>query len=199
MLKPFTRLIFPIIAIFSLPAFAVNSYPCGLYFEINYGASEVNDKTYPANYEIEDNNGPGWNVNAGYKFLPFLGVDLGYTRYDDTELEIEEEDGSEVDAADHHYSVNLALKGILPFLNTGVELFGKVGAAWAYSEVDIDDDASDDNDSNSNSHVGLYVGAGADYVIAHELSVNVQWMRAYGGDEVGTLNLLSAGINILWG
>lgn len=187
-------------------AFAEVSYPCGLYFEINYGASQANGKDYPDNYEVEDNGGPGWNVNAGYKFFPFFAVDLGYTRYDDTELEIETDDdeGSEIDADDHHYSINLALKGIYPFMNTGLELFGKVGVSWMYSEVETDgsssdDDDDDDDDGNSETATGLYVGAGIDYVVAHELSFNIQWMRAYGGDEVGTLDLLSAGVNILWG
>lgn len=182
----------------SSSAFAVQPYPCAWYLEVNYGTSKasginLDEDGIPAN---GGGNGPGWSINGGYKFVPFFAAELGYTNYARTSLG-ETPNGETLLKVDH-YSIEGAAKGIWPILpKVGIDIFAKLGVAWIHSSVD--DLGGTDSDDNSKNSTGLYVGGGIEYALAREVLLNVQWERAYGNSDTGRLDLLSAGVAILFG
>jgi len=182
-------------------AFAkMSTYPCGWYLEGNYGESRVTGQEYPG-VASKDEDGAGWNVNGGYKFMPYFGVDVGYTSYANVSLKNSE---GTTEAQGKHFSINGALKGILPIPKFHTELFAKAGVAWISAQVTNVDDAAtaiDDVTLNTDTktRTGPYFGGGAALVLAPELLANVQWTRAMGNDSTGKhLDLLSLGFTILF-
>lgn len=181
----------------STTVLAVATLPCGWYLEGSYGATSVSNEDY-SGITSEDNNGQGWNLNAGYKFMKYLAVDVGYTSYDATRLKNSE--GTTV-AQVQHYSINGAVKGIFPLWTTGVELFAKLGVSYLNSSVgNIDDTAAAVDglviDSDTKTSTGPYGGVGVSYALAPEISVLIEGTRAFGSSSsTGQMNLISAGLN----
>ena len=183
---------------FFTSAWAACSLPSGFYLEYNYGASRSMAKTYPGVTTIV-NSGTGWNGTLGYKFIPYVAVEGGYTRYGDARLE---NSAGTTTARDHHYGVDVAVKGIFPVMNTGLELFAKAGVDRLVSQIGAVDAgaAAVDGitfDTNGHSAMGLFLGGGVDYAITKSFLVNTQFTRANGNSSTGNMNLISVGIAIL--
>jgi len=182
-------------------ALALIPYPCGWYLDGSVADSQVSGRDYPTVPDVDNQYSTGWNLGIGYKFMPYLGVDLSYTSYADTRLE----NSSDVTVAhDRHYSVNLDAKGILPIKKTGFELFAKLGVARVNSEIgNVDETTAADDDivlnTNNEWTYGLFVGVGVDYALAQEVQVDLQWNRAYGNHNTGTqFNAFMLGVTILF-
>jgi hypothetical protein len=187
-----------IIFLFSTAVWAGCSLPSGLYLEYNWGASRTMAKSYPGVSTIV-NSGIGWNGTAGYKFMPYVAVEGGYTRYGDARLE---NSAGTTAARDHHYGVDVALKGIFPVMATGIELFAKAGVDRLVSSIGSVNAAASavdglTFDTNGHSAMGLYLAGGADYAITKSFLVNAQFSRANGNSSTGNMNLVSLGIAIL--
>lgn len=173
--------------------------PSGWYLEGNYGTIKSSGKSYPTIPKIK-NTGHGWNVIGGYKFTPFLGAEIGYTRYTPTLLK--SNSPAETVARDTHFAVDAAAKLMLPIANTGLELFGKAGVARINSQIGIiDPTVYQANNYNLNtsgqSAMGWFGGGGAEYYITPNIAGNVQWQGIKGNSKTGSLQLLSAGISFL--
>lgn len=194
-----STLLFINTAIFSANAI---SYPCltlpkGWYLEANYGETRASHKDYPTVY-TDDNTGPGWSGAAGYKFMPYFGVEGGYTRYAPNRLKSPDK----TVAKDNHYAVDIAAKGFFPLASTGLELFGKLGVAKIYSDIGVTDAANAAAygmtfNTRDQSSTGLYTGGGVDYSFSPSWAVNAQWEKAFGNDTTGNLELLSFGITFI--
>src|SRR5688572_22266264 len=89
----------------AMPAFAVMSLPNGWYLEANAGSTSLSDVNYPGSVS---SSGMGYNANIGYKFMPYVGVDFGYTYYANST--IKNNVGTKA-AIVKHYAWDLALKG----------------------------------------------------------------------------------------
>jgi hypothetical protein len=185
------------LVIFSLssPLWAVCSLPKGFYLEYNWGATRSMGKSYPGVTTI-DNSGTGWNGTLGYKIMPYIAVEGGYTRYGDARLENSE---GTTAARDHHYAVDIAAKGIFPVMNTGVELFAKAGVDRIVSTIGSVDAAASAVDGltfNTEGHsaMGLYIGGGVEYAIAKTFLINTQYERANGNSSTGNMDLISIGL-----
>lgn len=179
---------------FATPALAVMSVPDGWYVEANVGSTHLSNKTYPGS---SSSSGVGGNANIGYKFMPYLGVEIGYTRYANTS--IKDQTGTKA-ATDKHYSYDIAAKGILPITNSGFEPFAKVGVERVNSHVSINNATAANNigiGSSQHSATGLYLGAGAQYYFTSEFAAVAQWQRATGSSGTGTMDLLSLGLSFL--
>lgn len=175
-------------------AFAAVPVPNGWYLEGNLGSSSVHNGKY-VNGGRTSGSGFGWNVNAGYRFMPFFGAEIGYTKYADTDGKIF---GQKV-AKTNSYSYDIAGKGILPLSDTGAELFAKLGVVRMNSHVKQINDAfvaANGVVVNSGSHTStnILMGVGAEYAFLPNLMVNIQWQRAKGNNTIGDLDLLSAGL-----
>lgn len=182
----------------AVPTFAVASLPCGWYAEGNVGSVTVSDVSYGDDTSAKV-SGVGWNVNGGYKFMPFFGIDLGYTRYTNGNISI---DGVNFAQVNSRYSYQLAGKGILPLCDTGVELFAKLGIARLVTSLETTDsdiaDVVPNYSSGSRLSTGAYFGAGAGYNFTPSLAANIQWSRAAGNNNTGRIDLLSVGMSFIF-
>jgi OOP family OmpA-OmpF porin len=184
---------------FTTTAFAAVPMPMGWYVEGNVGASRANDASYGINGLSVSNNGIGANVNVGYKFMPYFGAEVGYTTYADSKVKY---NGTQI-ARDRHYSYDIAAKGILPINDSGFDLFGKLGIARVESKVSATNAtyAAANGfvvNNNKRTSTSLYLGLGGEYSFTPNLAANVQWARAKGNSNTGTLDLYSLGLNFLF-
>lgn len=179
----------------SMPSFAIMSVPNGWYLEGNLGTSHISNKTYPGK---SSNTGFAGNANLGYKFMPYFGLEVGYSKYAD--ITIKDNNGTKA-ASDRHYTVDVAAKGIIPFADSGFEAFAKIGVARVASDVKVDDAASAAAlgiANNKHNATGLYAGAGAQYAIMPELALVGQWQRAQGSSSTGNFDLYTLGLSFIF-
>lgn len=170
------------------------SIPYGWYVEGNLGSTYLSKKSYPGE---SSESGMGANANAGYKFIPYLAAEVGYTQYAYTTVNT----NAGVRAAkDKHTSYDLALKGIYPIMQTGIEVFAKLGAAHIMSDMQIKNTTAANSlglTENSHNEINAYFGGGAQYYFIPELALVVQWQRANGDSSTGTMDLFSGGLSFL--
>lgn len=176
--------------------FADSSLPMGWYLAANAGSTNTSNVSYPGSVS---NSGTGINGDLGYKFMPYFAMEFGYTYYANTTIK----NGAGTKAGTvKNYSYDIAGKGIWPIMDTGFELFGKLGAARVSASTSINNQAAADGlglGSASRSATGAYFGGGASYYVMPELAVDAQWMRAEGNNQTGNLDLVSAGIEFIFG
>jgi hypothetical protein len=176
-------------------ALAIMSAPMGWYLEANGGSAKLSNVNYPGN---SSSSGVGGNANLGYKFMPYVTAEIGYSLYPSST--ISNAAGSKA-ATVKHYSYDLAARGILPMGDTGFEAFAKLGVQRITSNININNAATANNmgvGSNSSSATGLYMAAGAQYYFMPELALNVQWARAQGNSSTGNEDLFSGGISFIF-
>lgn len=175
-------------------AFAMMSVPNGWYLEANAGSANLSNKSYPGS---SSSSGIGGNANIGYKFMPYLAGEIGYSMYPNTS--IKNNAGTKA-GSDKHYSYDIAAKGIVPISASGFEIFAKVGVARVANSMTINNSAAASAmglSSSSHSATGLYLGAGGQYYFMPEMAVVVQWQRAQGNSSTGTEDLLSGGFSFI--
>jgi Outer membrane protein beta-barrel domain len=179
----------------SSATFALMSVPSGWYLEANAGSGKLSNKSYPGS---SSSSGIGGNGNIGYKFMPYLAGEIGYSLYPNTSIK----NGAGTKAgSDRHYSYDVAAKGILPIAASGAEAFAKAGFSRMVSSVTINNSAAAAGiglGSSSHSASGLYLGVGMQYYFMPEMAVVAQWQRAQGNSSTGTEDLLSGGVSFIF-
>ncbi len=186
-------------AVFTVLAMAEASAPMGWYLEGNLGASKISNVSFAPNTSIQS-SGLGWNLNGGYKFIPYFATEIGYTSYANGTINF---NGTKV-GTDQVYAYDLAGKAIVPIQDVGAEVFAKLGVARAKSHVTATNAsllaASGEtlNTGRYNS-TNLYFGVGGDYAFMPNLSANIQWNRVDGNTSTGNLDLFSLGLTYLFG
>lgn len=176
-------------------ALASPSVPDGWYVEGNLGSSRANNVDYGSNTSA-NSSGFGWNVNGGYKFLPYFGAEAGYTQYAQNDVT-----SSGIKVANvSHYSYDLAGRAILPVGDYGFELFGKLGVARAHSHVANSASVPGVvvSYTGTNNNTCAYFGLGADYNFIPSLAAVVQWNRARASNSIGNLDLYSIGLQYIF-
>lgn len=175
----------------AFPSSAIMSVPCGWYVEGNFGASH-SSTTYPGTSAVS--TGTAWNVNGGYKFFPMMGVEVGANSYSFSSLKNQATDVQY--GIDKHWGYDLAIKGMLPVANTGLEIFGKAGGIQLYSSIN-----GQNNEPipagvalRKTSHLSAYYGAGLAYYFTNSWAVNAQWARANGNSSTGKQDLFTGGL-----
>ena len=158
-------------------AFAAMSVPFGWYIEGNIGSTHVSNERSAAGANTS-NSGIGGNVDLGYKFMPYVGLELGYSQYAGTTYKIM---NSKL-ATSTNYSYDLAVRGILPVASSGFELFAKLGVGRVATKLSFTNFAHQFGVGGNSNHsaTGLYYSVGAQYYFMPELAVNAQWATAYG-------------------
>lgn len=173
---------------------AIMSVPNGWYAEGNVGSAKLTNKS---DVPSDGSSGIGGNVNLGYKFMPFFGLEIGYSQYPNSV--IRDSNGTEA-AKDKHYSYGIWGRGIVPISDSGFELFAKLGVSRITSSINIQNQTAANNmalDSSSHSATGLYWGVGGQYYLMPEFAIVGQWQTAQGNDNTGTESLLSIGISFI--
>lgn len=184
------------VLLLATPAFADMSLPYGWYLEANAGSSKLTNTNLPGNVS---SSGIGYNGDLGYKFMPYVATELGYTQYANSTVK----NGAGTKAGiGKHYSWDLALRGILPFYTSGFEAFAKVGVQRLAESMNIQSQTAATAlglGGASHSTTGLYVGVGVQYYFMPEFAINAQWAEAKGNSSTGTSQLLSAGASFIFG
>lgn len=181
----------------SSAALAVCPLPCGWYAEGNVGSSHVSGVDYGEGVSV-NTSGIGWNVNAGYKFMPYFSMDLGYTQYGTGNVKFE---GVKVANITSRYSYQLVAKGILPLCDTGAQLFAKLGIArLAVRASAVDSDVDFDGSRTTSQYAtGAYYGGGGEYYFSPSFAANLQWAMANSNNNsVGNMSLLSVGLSYIF-
>lgn len=180
----------------SSSALAINSYPMGWYLGANGGSTSVSNVSYPGNTST---SGTGLSGDLGYKFMPYFAMEFGYTYYANSV--IKNNVGTKAGTV-KNYSYDIAGKGIWPIMDSGFELFGKLGATRVSASTSINSQTAANSlglGQTSKSATGLYFGGGASYYLTPEFSLNASWMRAQGNNQTGNLDLLSGGLEFIFG
>jgi opacity protein-like surface antigen len=182
----------------TLNAHAAIPLPLGWYLEANAGEPDVSDVNY-ANNTSNTTTGLGWNINAGYKFMPFFALEGGYTNYATTNIKF---DDTKVAKATSQ-SYDIVGKAMLPIQNSGFEFMAKVGVGRAKTHiVNTDNSFAVANgvsvNAGTNNSTTLMYGAGGEYAATTNILVNAQWMRSDGGSGTGSLDLYSIGLAYLF-
>lgn len=178
------------------PVYAIAmSAPNGWYLEGNAGSAHLSNTNYSGS---TSSSGIGGNANLGYKFMPYVGVEVGYSQYPNSE--VKDSVGTKA-AIIKHYSYDIAARAILPVSDSGFEGFAKLGVGRMQSSTNIEDETAANNigfESGSHSSTGVYMGVGASVYFTPELAGVVQWQRAQGSSSSGTEDLYSIGISFLF-
>lgn len=180
----------------TVPAFAEMSLPYGWYLEANLGSTKLTGDPYPGS---TSSSGTGYNANLGYKFMPYVAAEFGYTGY--ANVTVTNAAGTKAGIGKYN-SYDVAAKGILPFYDSGFEAFAKLGAQRLSSRMTIQNQTAATGlglGNGGHSTTNLYYGAGLQYYFMPEFAVNGQWMRANGNSSTGTETLLSAGLSFIFG
>lgn len=184
------------LTVISSSAWAINSLPMGWYLAAHGGSTDISNVSYPGNTST---SGTGLSGDLGYKFMPYFAMEFGYTYYANSV--IKNNAGTKAGTV-KNYSYDIAGKAIWPIMDTGFELFGKLGATRVSASTSINSQSAANAlglAQQSKSATGPYFGGGAAYYIYPELALNVQWMRAQGSSQTGDLDLLSAGVEFIFG
>ena len=177
-------------------AWSVISIPNGWYIEGNVGSTKAHDKSYPGKAST---SGTGGNVDIGYKFMPYFGMELGYTRYANTIIK----DGFGNKAGrDMHDDYDFVGKAMLPIVDSGFEAFAKLGVHRLLSRVRITDQGVANSiglGAGRHTTTGIYMAVGGQYSFIPDLGVNIQWARAKGNNHTATMDLVSVGLTFIFG
>ena len=166
--------------------------PAGWYIEGNLGSSRVKDINYGTGTSYS-NSGRATNIDVGYKFIPYFAFEGGYTKYSDSRVALA---GTTI-ATDSRHAWDIAGKAILPFSDSGFELFVKLGLARTLSHLVNKPNTTGaplPTTQGQNKATGVYYGIGADYATTPQLPIILQWSRAKGDHYTGTQDLFSVGI-----
>jgi len=166
------------------------SAPDGWYLEGNIGASRLSNTNYSGS---ANNSGAAYNGNLGYKFMPYVAVEGGYTSYNQSKIRFNGMDIANVS----HYSYDIAAKGIWPISDCGFEIFGKLGAAHMRTKVSSVDTAIVSFTDSANA-TNYYVGLGAQVNVMSELGIVAQWQRAQGSNSTGAEDFYSIGLAFIF-
>lgn len=112
--------------------------------------------------EFEDENNL-YEVSLGYRFLPFFGIELGYSDLGDFGGDFA---SAEIDG------LSASVVGILP-VTESFKIYGEVGQF--YSDIDVDVDSLDYNETFEDET--LFYGVGVSFRVADPLWVNAEYQR----------------------
>jgi len=183
-----------VLCLVAAPAFAMMSVPMGWYLEGNVGSTRLSSVSYPGS---TSSSGIGGNANLGYKFLPYFALEMGYSQYANTSIK---DSGTKV-ATVKNYSYDIAGKGIVPIIDSGFELFAKLGVQRVNAHISLNNSALAPAlgiTSGHHSATGAYYGVGGQYYFMPELAAVLQWQRAQGNNSTGTLDLFSIGLSFIF-
>jgi OOP family OmpA-OmpF porin len=168
------------------------SVPNGWYIEGNVGSAHLSNSNFSG--FSTSSSGLGGNVNLGYKFMPYVAAEIGYTQYSNTK--VSDSNGTRIGSI-KHYSYDIAGKGIVPICDSGFEFFAKLGAQHSQARIS-NESGSSVTISGSHSATGLYLGVGGQLNIMPELGLVAQWQRAQASSSSGTEDLYSIGLAFLF-
>lgn len=123
----------------------------------------------------------GWRLYGGYKFVPFVAAEVGYTYLGD--FNSNRSNGSvEIDG------METSIIGMLPLMDN-FALLGKIGAYWWDSTID-----GTLLSLNEDDDVDLTYGIGAEFRVYNQMGIRASWDR-YNEVADSDVDLISIGVN----
>ncbi len=166
------------------------SVPWGWYIEGNGGYAKFSQASYSTS-----TSGISWNVDVGYKFMPYFGLEIGYTRY--TNSSVKNNVGDSIATAKPS-ALDLAMRGILPL--GSFEPFAKLGVSQISSHIVFDEwNVVSPVSAGVHTYFNVYMAVGAAYYISPNVAGHAEWARAVGNNSTGTYDLWSLGITFIYG
>jgi len=154
----------------SLPTFADYTQETGIYGDALAGYGKVNVDGYNIDGKNKGFNG---NLDLGYKFNKYIGVEAGYNYFRKI-------------ADENSYSYDAAVKGILPIEGTCFELFAKAGVAQAHALGKYD----------AKTRTVALGAVGASYWLTQNVGLTVQGLgTTRRGDDVPAMYGATGGIS----
>lgn len=140
-------------------------------------------------------SGTAGRIFAGYNFNKYLGVESGFTHYAQAQSTVTETDtfhSQEAKLTSTLNTVDLVGKAYLPLANSGLNLYGLAGIAFALTkntlrlsdnetaESHFVNDSDDEIDSSKSYAVRPVVGLGASYDLNEHVSTNLEYRYLSG-------------------
>lgn len=173
------------------------SLPCGWYVEGNVGTTRISNGNNTSN---TNGTNIGFNLNFGYKFMPYFALEIGGTRYPNGQVK-DPVTGVKIGST-QFYSYDLAGRAIVPISDSGFELFGKFGVARINASASgsvVAPSGVTISGNGSRNKTGIYLGLGGQYYVSPELAFNLQWQRAQANNHNNaTFDLLSLGVSYIF-
>ena len=163
--------------------FAATPKDKGIYIDGNIGYAQIQEAVKGSHKK--DNDGLGWNINAGYKLNPNFAVEGGYLQFPDESFDMK------IKGKENH-AVSIAAKGILP-TKTGFSFFGKLGAAVVNHKL-----TGPVNNKGTHEELAALAGAGMSYAFTQNLEGNIQGAITSKVNKVPSMYLLSFGIGYIF-
>ncbi len=166
------------IAVSSMSAQAVTTNPTGPYVGAGVGQFNLKlnhlDDVDDAVGTIADSDDNAWKVFGGYRFNPYLGVELSYIDFG------RPNDRFSANGTDGNYRVSMsgfspALVGRFPL--GPVELFGKVGQYYYDVKTRIDLDAPGPSISSKHSRNDFIWGGGVSVAVLDHVELRGEYER----------------------
>lgn len=173
-----------IIGLFALGHFMATAQASGLYTDVKLGISNTGDITR-GSMSNQNNSGLAANVNVGYMFVPFVGAEMGYTRYPKVDFQ---GGGSDVDTSYNGY--HFAFKGVvpLPMLLLEPYVYGKVGTSINHM--------SSFSNFSSETSAELFWAGGVGVVLLDTVYSELGYAKVQAGDDVPSAYMASIGVGI---
>lgn len=156
------------------------------YAGANIGVSHLFDKPAPGSGNSVNENGPGFNVNAGYQFNSMCGAEGGYNHYHNSR----ETTATTNVAQTEHYAVYLAATGKYPLANK-ISVVGKLGASYNYANKIFNT-----GPAAAAQSVSPYYGIGLSYSLTQKIDFLGQWSRSLGNHITGSADLYAIGLSV---
>jgi opacity protein-like surface antigen len=161
-----------------------------------------NDPIFPI-FISNSSSSNGWagRLFAGYQIVPYFGVELGYTKFSNTDLSTSASgtdasfiaNTASVNATIKTYAVDLIGKLSLPLGSEGVFLFGTFGGAYLNEYTSVFGGNSDGFTPPLTAKVLPTFGAGLTYAFNSQLTADFAWSHI---QNMGNQNLRNTDI---WG
>lgn len=172
------------------------SIPWGWYIDFSVGITRLEGANHNSNINSGVNTG---NINLGYKFMPYFGIELGYIQLAD--ITIKTPSGVNV-ATSKNRSLDLAVKAILPL--GSFEAFAKIGIGVLQTHnVSNNSSVVSPVPFGTRNRTGMFVGLGVQYYFTPNLAAQILWLRPNSSNNNnngnGIFNLYLAGVSFIYG
>jgi opacity protein-like surface antigen len=161
----------------SLHAAAMDN-PTGPYVGAGVGQFNTNIKHFDdvdnAIDSIRKSDDTTWKLFAGYRFLPYLGVEAAYIDFGKA--------SNDFDATGSHGNYRVKLKGFAPSIIGRIpigpiELFGKVGEYYYNVDTHVDFDAPGPSIRTKHSRNDFIWGGGVSAVVLSSLELRAEYEK----------------------
>jgi OmpA-OmpF porin, OOP family len=158
-------------------AFAQQAQPqLPFYFGGAIGGGHLNrsgnDLTGLSNASV-DTSDTAWTVRAGWRFMPWLAVELGYYDLGKYNFSGTQRPNIPVNGTAKATSTGLSLVGILPI--DAFDIYGRIG--YAHSQLKLDANTPNFSSGKDDSQDEATYGVGGRWTFTRNWAVFAEWMK----------------------